>query len=74
MSLIHTRRKLPVGFPTGLSTGADLNAQTFGYVGRFGAAPGGGVLLIDRYRKGYFYSKAEIAAGVSPEWPSLFSY
>jgi hypothetical protein len=46
----------------------------FGYVGRFGAGPGGGVLIIDPYRFGHFYSEAEIAAGAEPEWKSLFPY
>lgn len=46
----------------------------FAYAGRFGAAPGGGVLLIDHNRKGNFFSEAEIAAGASPKWRSLFAY
>jgi hypothetical protein len=47
----------------------------FAYAGRFGAAPGGGVLLIDEYyRIGQFYSEAEIAVGASPNWSSLFAY
>ncbi len=47
---------------------------TFAYAGRFGAAPGGGVLLIDHNRVGRFYSEAEIAAHASPDWKSLFPY
>jgi hypothetical protein len=46
----------------------------FGYAGRFGAAPGGGVLLIGRDRFGHFFSEAEIAAGASPDWMSVFPY
>jgi hypothetical protein len=46
----------------------------FGFAGRFGAAPGGGVLLIDHHRIGNFFSEAEIAAGTSPDWRSLFAY
>jgi hypothetical protein len=46
----------------------------FGFAGRFGAAPGGGVLLTDEDRFGRFFSEAEIAAGASPEWRSLFQY
>jgi len=46
----------------------------FGFAGRFGAAPGGGVLLIDRNRIGNFFSEAEIAAGASPDWRGLVAY
>jgi hypothetical protein len=45
-----------------------------GFVGRFGAAPGGGTLVIDQNRLGRFYSEAEIAAGATPDWTSLFPY
>lgn len=44
------------------------------FAGRFGAAPGGGTLVIDPSRFGQFYSKAEIAVGASPDWKSLFPY
>jgi hypothetical protein len=46
----------------------------FAYAGRFGAAPGAGVLLINHNRLGQFYSEAEIAAGASPDWSSLFAF
>lgn len=46
----------------------------FAFAGRFGAAPGGDVLLIDHNRIGHFYSEAEIAAGASPDWTSPFPY
>lgn len=46
----------------------------FAFAGRFGAAPGGGVLLTDVNRKGRFYSEAEVEAGASPDWTSLFEY
>ncbi|WP_027159817.1 FG-GAP repeat domain-containing protein [Methylobacter luteus] len=46
----------------------------FALAGRFGAAPGGGVLLTDHNRIGHFYSEAEIASGASPDWSSLFAY
>jgi hypothetical protein len=57
-------------------TSADLSPvdSVFGYAGRFGAAPGGGVLLIDSSRTGRFFSEAEIAAGASPDWTSVFAY
>jgi hypothetical protein len=47
---------------------------TFAYAGRFGTAPGGGVLLIDPERVGRFYSAAESGAGASPSWTSRFPY
>jgi hypothetical protein len=46
----------------------------FGFAGRFGAAPGGGTLVVDPFRLGHFYSKAEITAGALPDWTSLFQY
>ncbi len=46
----------------------------YAFVGRFGAAPGGGTLVIGPTRFGYFHSKAEIAAGASPDWMSVFAY
>jgi hypothetical protein len=46
----------------------------FGLAGRFGAAPGGGVLVGDFNRIGHFFSEAEIAAGASPDWTSTFEY
>jgi hypothetical protein len=42
--------------------------------GRFGVAPGGGVLLVGPDRRGRFYSEAEEAAGASPDWLSVFPY
>jgi hypothetical protein len=44
------------------------------FAGRFGAAPGGGVLLIGHDRAGRFFSAAESAVGASPDWASLFAY
>jgi hypothetical protein len=38
--------------------------------GRFGLAPGGGVLLVDHARMGRFFSEAE----ASPDWTSQFAY
>jgi hypothetical protein len=46
----------------------------FGFAGRFGAAPGGGVLLTGHNRIGRFFSQAEVAAGARPDWTSLFAY
>ena len=47
-------------------------SPVFADAGRFGAAPGGGVLLIDHNRVGNFYSEGEGVAGASPSWTSLF--
>ncbi|QSA95631.1 VCBS repeat-containing protein [Methylococcus sp. EFPC2] len=55
------------------STRASL-PPVFAFAGRFGAAPGGGVLLTDHGRIGRFYSEAEITRGASPDWSSPFAY
>jgi hypothetical protein len=44
------------------------------FAGRFGAAPGGGVVVTGPDRVGNFFSPAEVAAGASPDWRSLFGY
>ena len=41
-----------------------VGGRVFGFAGRFGTAPGGGVLLIGHDRLGRFFSEAEIATGV----------
>jgi hypothetical protein len=46
----------------------------YGFAGRFGAAPGGGTMVIDHTRIGRFFSAAEKIAGASPDWASLFPY
>ena len=46
----------------------------YAFAGRFGAAPGGGTLVIGPTRLGYFHSQAEIAAGAAPDWTSVFAY
>jgi len=46
----------------------------YGYAGRFGAAPGGGVMIIDPNRRGQFFSPAETRVGANPNWSSLFAY
>ncbi len=52
----------------------NFGPPAFGFAGRFGAAPGGGVLLTDHIRIGHFFSEAEIATGADPDWTSLFSF
>jgi hypothetical protein len=49
-------------------------AVRYGFVGRFGAAPGGGTMLIDHGRVGRFYSEAERRVGSEPAWSGLFKY
>jgi hypothetical protein len=44
------------------------------FAGRFGEAPGGGVLVTGPDRVGNFFSPRERAAGASPDWRSLFGY
>lgn len=51
-----------------------MNIPLFGLAGRFGSAPGAGVLTGDFWRIGQFYSAAETAAGAEPNWHSLFAY
>ncbi|MEA3108114.1 MAG: hypothetical protein QOI88_2719 [Gammaproteobacteria bacterium] len=46
----------------------------YGFSGRFGAAPGGGTMVIDDSRVGHFFSAAEAAVGAAPEWFSVFPY
>lgn len=60
-------------FPSSASSDID-SVPIFTFVGRFGAAPGAGVLLVDHYRIGHFFSPAEIPTGASPDWTSLFPY
>lgn len=55
-------------------TSREFVSPGFGFAGRFGAAPGGGTLVIDQNRLGHFYSEAEIKAGAAPDWTSLFPY
>ena len=45
-----------------------------GFAGRFGAAPGGGTLVIDPSRFGHFFSVAETDVGAALDWTSLFPY
>jgi hypothetical protein len=42
---------------------AEIVPVSFGFVGRFGAALGGGTMIIDEHRRGRFFSTAETAAG-----------
>lgn len=44
------------------------------FVGRFGAAPGGGTMVIDENRMGRFFSPAEVPAGGFSDWSSLYPY
>jgi hypothetical protein len=46
----------------------------FGFAGRFGTAPGAGVLTIDQSGLGHFYAPLETRAGAKPDWTSTFRY
>ncbi|MGZ6059887.1 MAG: right-handed parallel beta-helix repeat-containing protein [Myxococcaceae bacterium] len=53
---------------------AENEPVTHVFVGRFGAAPGGGALVIDQNRMGRFYSPAEVPAGGFADWSAAFPY
>jgi hypothetical protein len=44
------------------------------FAGRFGAAPGGGVVVTGPDRVGNFFGPAETEVGARPDWRSLFGY
>lgn len=44
------------------------------YAGRFGTAPGAGILTIDRQGVGRFYAPLETRVGAKPDWTSTFRY
>jgi hypothetical protein len=44
------------------------------FAGRFGVAPGSGVLAVDRGGFGHFYAPLESQRGASPDWNSTFAY
>jgi hypothetical protein len=54
------------------SPGPILSGRAF--AGRFGAAPGGGVVVTGADRVGNFYSPGEKEVGAVPDWRSLFGY
>jgi len=61
---------LPVAYPLT----PDYVVPGVAFAGRFGAAPGGGTLVIDPERLGHFFSPAETAAGKPAEWTAEFPY
>jgi hypothetical protein len=63
---------VPAGWQSVPSPEAALSLA--GFAGRFGAAPGGGTMVIDPNRKGHFFSEAEKLVGASPDWESQFPY
>lgn len=69
------RRLGPGTFTGWVSTDGESSwiRRTFRDAGRFGVAPGGGILFVDRYRKGRFFSSTAIAAGSFPEWTRLYA-
>src|SRR5262245_41591280 len=46
----------------------------YAFAGRFGAARGGGTMIIDNTRIGRFFGVAETRVGASPDWSSLFPH
>jgi hypothetical protein len=44
------------------------------FAGRFGTAPGAGILTVDRGGTGRFYAPLETRVGAAPDWNSTFSY
>jgi hypothetical protein len=44
------------------------------FAGRFGTAPGAGVLMLDRSGIGRFHAPLESRVGASPDWSSTFNY
>jgi hypothetical protein len=44
------------------------------FAGRFGTAPGAGILTVDRGGLGQFYAPLETRVGAKPDWTSTFRY
>ncbi len=44
------------------------------FAGRFGTAPGAGILTVDRGGTGRFYAPLETRVGAAPDWNSTFAY
>ena len=44
------------------------------FAGRFGTAPGGGILMVDRIGIGRFHAPLETRVGAAPDWSSTFNY
>jgi hypothetical protein len=49
-------------------------APVFTFAGRFGTAPGAGILTVDRGGNGLFYAPLETRVGAKPDWTSTFRY
>jgi hypothetical protein len=52
----------------------DLVLPRLGFAGRFGAASGGGTMVIAPDRTGQFFSPGETVTGAQPVWSSVFAY
>jgi hypothetical protein len=48
--------------------------RIYTFAGRFGMAPGAGILTVDRNGTGQFYAPLESRVGASPDWTSTFRY
>ncbi len=51
-----------------------LVVPVWAFAARFGAAPGGGTMIINPTRHGEFFSAAEVARGASPNWTASMAY
>jgi len=49
-------------------------SPVYAFAGRFGTAPGAGILTIDRDGVGQFYAPLESRVGAKPDWTSTFRY
>jgi hypothetical protein len=68
-------RHYAFNFPTVLGAPSpEVALSVAGFAGRFGAAPGGGTMVIDPNRKGHFFSEAKKQVGAPPDWESQFPY
>jgi hypothetical protein len=56
------------------TVGPEVVTPGTGFAGRFGAARGGGTMLIDPNRIGHFFSPAQSTRGISPDWTSRVAY
>ena len=44
------------------------------FAGRFGTAPGGGILMVNPIGIGRFHAPLEARVGAAPDWSSTFNY
>jgi hypothetical protein len=64
----------PLKTYTWMTPGLNLDRALHVFAGRFGTAPGAGILTVDRGGTGRFYAPLETRVGAAPDWNSTFSY